>query len=305
MLSHITMFQPSAVDNALSTMQIIHKLINEMNIVIDEVNSIDSKANEYTDSKVLELKNQLEGQITLLNNRVTNLSSDVSTYTELVYEISNLIVQLQTRLTSEIARLDSKIDNNKIELLQSINNTLNLAKNYTDSEINKLKLYLEKLIKERTLYTYNIWNGKKEKIDKVILDSINIFTANVTKPITIAMLKKFLTVNMQTSSNVNTTLSDFTFGELKSVVENSGAGFTATLQKTQSETAKTLPIIKNTFYNAKVNQLARIYGIGYRLFRTKDIGNYVVPYRYYSAVTMYTGIDTFQLQESFSYIYNV
>ena len=48
MLNHITMFQPSAIDNALSTMQILHKLITQINTVIDEVNSIDSKANEYT-----------------------------------------------------------------------------------------------------------------------------------------------------------------------------------------------------------------------------------------------------------------
>ena len=66
MLNHITMFQPSAIDNALSTMQILHKLITQINTIIDEINSIDSRANEYTDEPVnvyLEIPHKDDGTI--------------------------------------------------------------------------------------------------------------------------------------------------------------------------------------------------------------------------------------------------
>ena len=62
MLNHITMFQPSAIDNALSTMQIIHKLISKINDIVDIVNNIDSKANEYTDKQIRILIDKIENE---------------------------------------------------------------------------------------------------------------------------------------------------------------------------------------------------------------------------------------------------
>lgn len=300
MLSHITMFQPSAVDNALSTMQIIHKLINEMNTVIDEVNTIDSKANEYTDSKVLELKNQLEEQINLLNNRVTNLSSDVSNYTELVYEISNLIVQLQTRLTSEIARLDDKIDSNKIELLQSINNVLNLAKNYTDTEISKLKLYIEKLIEERTIYAYSQFDGYKKPINNVLFDIQKRIACMASRDISINLFDRLMSVYIYAGGESAIQPKNCTISELNSIWENLTQDYVV-LQKSANATSSVMGKVIFKADDFRYNPFMHTYYLIYKLMKLRDISTYVSWYNIYQMLYSSIGFDSAQFTYTFNY----
>lgn len=133
MLNHITMFQPSAIDNAFSTLQIIHKLIKHMNKVIDEVNSIDSKANEYTDEQIRLAKNELNTRIDEVVLSITELETELKQfardYTDTqiddlkneyihnkLVEVYEAIENVNDRLTTLYERLDIKIDRTKNEL---------------------------------------------------------------------------------------------------------------------------------------------------------------------------------------------
>ena len=133
MLNHITMFQPSAIDNAFSTLQIIHKLIKHMNKVIDEVNSIDSKANEYTDEQIRLTKNELNSRIDdviiSIGQLETELKQFAKDYTDTqiddlkneyihnkLVEVYEAIEVVNDRLTTLYERLDIKIDRTKNEL---------------------------------------------------------------------------------------------------------------------------------------------------------------------------------------------
>ena len=55
-LTPFNLTQNISVDNALSTIQVIHQLIAKMNNVVEELNNIDSTANSYTDSEIEKVK---------------------------------------------------------------------------------------------------------------------------------------------------------------------------------------------------------------------------------------------------------
>ena len=149
MLNHITMFQPSAIDNALSTIQIIHKLINEINKVIDVLNDIDSKANEYTDEQIHKLDSKL----------TTEYKADIK------YEVD--------RLNKKIKELNDY----EIELNEKINNVNNKNRAYTDEKFKTLNdllnenvksIYssLESLRKSLVAYSDSLYKDAIKKIDE-------------------------------------------------------------------------------------------------------------------------------------------
>lgn len=123
MLNHITMFQPSAIDNALSTMQILHKLITQINTVIDEVNSIDSKANEYTDEQINTLKdfllNKINNDIKTLTKYIDN--QDKKNYNILDKKIDDVIKQVYIDIAKLKSDLILYIDDNDDKIKVIIN----------------------------------------------------------------------------------------------------------------------------------------------------------------------------------------
>ena len=123
MLNHITMFQPSAIDNALSTMQILHKLITQINTVIDEVNSIDSKANEYTDEQINTLKdfllNKINTDIKTLTEYINN--QDKKNYNILDKKIDDIIKQVYIDIAKLKSDLILYIDDNDDKIKVIIN----------------------------------------------------------------------------------------------------------------------------------------------------------------------------------------
>lgn len=130
-LTPFVLTQNIATDNALSTIQVIHKLINQMNKIIDEVNSIDSKANQYTDEQIVKLK------------------------AELVDKFENDINSLNDSLTKFILENDNQL---KEELLLELNSKVN--KIYTDVEKikNDLYLYIDNKDNQIIVKLYDIYN---------------------------------------------------------------------------------------------------------------------------------------------------
>lgn len=165
MLNHITMFQPSAIDNALSTMQILHKLITQINIIIDEINSIDSKANAYTDEQIKILKDFLVNKInTDIENTTKTLTEYINNQDEKNYNILNKkIDDVIKQVYIDIAKLKSDLilyiddNDNKIKVI-----------------INEVYEELYNLIKNGNDIIYSPVDGNLKSTKEVIADVMNI-----------------------------------------------------------------------------------------------------------------------------------
>lgn len=135
MINHISIFQPSAIDNALSTMQIIHKLINQMNIIIDEVNSIDSKANEYTDEQIKVLNDKIE-------NELIELEKTLKEYSDTLNNNLKLYVDSSDKQIYDLIKIEISLLKNEMKKME---NTLKL---YSDVGDSKLLIYIDNIYKE-------------------------------------------------------------------------------------------------------------------------------------------------------------
>lgn len=124
-LTKFELYQPAAIDNSLNSYQIIHKLIHEMNLIIDEVNNIDTRANEYTDEQISLLNTQLRAYINELNeitiahfesverDILTNKGdiADLKTAMNLISgEFDALRIDVNELITNSIAALKSYVD---------------------------------------------------------------------------------------------------------------------------------------------------------------------------------------------------
>ena len=198
MLNHITMFQPSAIDNALSTMQILHKLITQINTVIDEVNSIDSKANEYTDE-----------QIELLHRIIRDELSEVeSNLNNLIKSNSDDIVNIKTELIelhNNIKKLNEDIKSNT-DLIFSNYNVLIL-------KIAELKDYIDSVINGLNIKVFSPVTGYKTDIQNALNDIYNLYQIDFGN-VNLTYIKKLLQ-NVVTINNVNYNLLNIKFKHVK------------------------------------------------------------------------------------------
>lgn len=198
MLNHITMFQPSAIDNALSTMQILHKLINQINTLIDEVNSIDSKANEYTDE-----------QIELLHRIIRDELSEVeSNLNNLIKSNSDDIVNIKTELIelhNNIKKLNEDIKSNT-DLIFSNYNVLIL-------KIAELKDYIDSVINGLNIKVFSPVTGYKTDIQNALNDIYNLYQIDFGN-VNLTYIKKLLQ-NVVIINNVNYNLLNIKFKHVK------------------------------------------------------------------------------------------
>lgn len=136
MLTKFNLYQPAAIDNSLNSYQIIHKIIHEMNLIIDEVNNIDSKANEYTDEQINILNTQLRAYINELNDiTVTHFNSVDSAILSMNYSIE--------QLENDISALQISFNNLAVSVTEQINNSINAIKSYVDLQIEIVKKLIE------------------------------------------------------------------------------------------------------------------------------------------------------------------
>lgn len=198
MLNHITMFHPSAIDNALSTMQILHKLINQINTVIDEVNSIDSKANEYTDEQIELLHRIIEDELSEVESNLNNLIKSNSD------DIVNIKTEL-IELHNNIKKLNEDIKSN-IDLILSNYNVLIL-------KIAELKDYIDSVINGLNIKVFSPVTGYKTDIQNALNDIYNLYQIDFGN-VNLAYIKKLLQ-NIVTINNVNYNLLNIKFKHVK------------------------------------------------------------------------------------------
>lgn len=162
-LSPFLFSQNIATDNAINTIQCIHQLIAKINSVIDEVNSIDSKANDYTDSKITILRNSLESEISQLEHELKE------------YTISN-VNSLNTDITNRISTIYATINNLRTEL-----------KSYSDINDSKLYVHIDEvynelvdLIKKGNAIVYSPYDGQRKNVEDCLYDVARMIQFNTS-----------------------------------------------------------------------------------------------------------------------------
>lgn len=204
MLSHVTLFQPSAIDNAMSTVQIIHKLINEMNIIIDEVNNIDSKANEYTDEQIALLKSELSVKFDEIEVLINSLSGRIDTNSINIQDLYSRIADLRQIVINNTSFLDNKIDNVELSLTNQMQQAYTTLWHYIDSKVDILEKLIESLKETKV---FNIY-GRKSSIQNALDDIYKIM--NPHTDITINQLLTIIDNGQTYWGSVNKYFKDIT-----------------------------------------------------------------------------------------------
>lgn len=140
MLTKFNLYQPAAIDNSLNSYQIIHKIIAKMNDVIDEINNIDSKANEYTDEQIRLLKAELqtkfddiESEIVLLNGRIDLTNSNLTTLENAFNDFKTAITGSVNQLSINVAALSDYVAQTESMLINYINNKIDILTHLIES----------------------------------------------------------------------------------------------------------------------------------------------------------------------------
>ncbi len=137
MINHFSIFQPNAWDNSIVPINIVHKLINQMNELIDVVNAIEDvgfeRAKAYTDE-----------QVAVINARISDIQRTIVSISEYQTQLNTRITTLDERETGHYNTLTTAVE----QLNARIDYTRNELKNYTDISILELKNQLETEIEE-------------------------------------------------------------------------------------------------------------------------------------------------------------
>lgn len=134
-LTPFTLTQNISVDNALSTIQVIHQIITKVNNVVDYVNNLEIDANAYTDEQIKALNEKIEKELleleTTLKTYSDNLNNNMKTYVD---ERDRFILDL---LSSSMVTIREEI--------QKVEKALRL---YIDTEDSKIYVYIDEIYKE-------------------------------------------------------------------------------------------------------------------------------------------------------------
>ena len=159
-LTPFNLTQNISVDNALSTIQVIHQLIAQMNNVVEELNNIDSTANSYTDSEIEKVKSIISSLESELKSLIETNSTDIALLQSAINVIEN-----------RLEELNSYVDSKNLEILNLVNtNYKTLCALYS-----AFKNEVIELLNANEPIVTNPTNGLKDKLSKCLLD---IYTVN-------------------------------------------------------------------------------------------------------------------------------
>lgn len=167
-LTPFMLSQNIALDNALSTIQVIHQLISKINDVIDGLNNINVTANEYTDEQIKKLAMKIESDLKSLETTLKAYSDksieDLKNYTD------ENVEDLRNEYKVEVAKLHNDI----IELETTLKAYSDLGDSNLKVYINSLYDELLNLIKNGNVLIYSPVDGDLKSVKDVIFDLANI-----------------------------------------------------------------------------------------------------------------------------------
>ena len=168
-IPHFTVYQPNGWSNSILPIDVLHKLINEMNGVIDIVNHMEDesveRAKEYTDSQInivedsiaatnntLDQVNQsLQASIRSINQSITVLQSQLSTYGERLNEVS----ARELDHYAEIGRTITQIYSDMRALGSQLRNYADVKdlvlKEQLEAEIEELRVVINDILNVETI----------------------------------------------------------------------------------------------------------------------------------------------------------
>lgn len=167
-LTPFTLTQNIALDNALSTIQVIHQLISKINDVITELNNINVTANDYTDEQIRKLTEKIDSDLTELENTLKAYSdAGVSNLKEYVdTDVANLRADLNTAVTN--LKADIKLLERDLKLYSDVGDSL--LKVY----INTLYDELLEIITNGKNLIYSPVDGGFKSVKDAIFDMANV-----------------------------------------------------------------------------------------------------------------------------------
>lgn len=299
-ITPFTLQQNIATDNAFSTIQVIHQIKAKMDEVIAIVNGIETDAHDYTDAKVLELSNRIDGEIASLENIVRDNNQRVAELTARVVVLESDLAELNNLLFTKYAELDSKITDEKNARIQADLATLSEAVNYTDSEINKLKAWVEEVINDRTAYAYSQWDGFKKPIDDVLEDIQKRIACMASRDLSVALFRKMLDVTLVYDSGQSVKGLNCTIDELTTAL--TGVQSYTYLQKTAGGATSVMGRLDFTIDDFRTNCFTYGYYLAYRLpFNRDPDGTHVTWFSLYANEKSLNGLDTSTYTDQFNY----
>lgn len=167
-LTPFNLSQNIALDNALSTIQVIHQLISKVNNVIDELNNINVTANDYTDEQIKKLALKIESDF-------KSLETNLKTYSDKsIEDLKNYIDENVEDLRNEYKVEVAKLHNDIIELEKTLKAYSDLGDSHLKVYINSIYDELLNLIKNGNNLIYSPVDGDLKSVQDALFDIVNI-----------------------------------------------------------------------------------------------------------------------------------
>lgn len=168
MLPKFTIFQPNGWDNSILPIDIIHKLINQMNTTIDYINDMEDhsveRAKEYTDSQI----SIVNDSIASTNNTIDQINNTLqASIRSLSYSITTLQTQYNA-LSSNLSDLNTREANHYTEIGRAINQVY--------SDMNALGVQLRNYADIKDLVLKEQLETQIEDLRNIVNDLLNIKT---------------------------------------------------------------------------------------------------------------------------------
>lgn len=168
-LNRFYLSQNISIDNALSMNQILHQIVNQIKEIVDFINNLELRANEYTDEQIRILNDQLQEQLAALEQTLKTYTDDsIGTYNADV-------------INPQLTTIRDTIDTLRRTLNERIDNEVGVLNRRIDSEVSTLnriiednKTYLEDLIKKGMAYVYSSISGLHLPLQDVLGEIGNV-----------------------------------------------------------------------------------------------------------------------------------
>ncbi len=200
--------QNISIDNALSMNQILHQIVNEIKGIVDFINNLELRANEYTDEQIRLLNERLQAQLETLEDTLKTYTNDK------IDEYNAEIINPQlTEIRNTIDTINRTINERIDREVGIINRHINSVESTLNKKIDDTKEYLEELIRKGNQLVYSSISGRKIPIQDTLFEmgnalkqilSYNWNTINLLKTVggtTYDFIRNISNFNITYSSN--------------------------------------------------------------------------------------------------------
>lgn len=160
--------QNISIDNALSMNQILHQIVNEIKGIVDFINNLELRANEYTDEQIRLLNERLQAQLETLEDTLKTYTNDkIDEYNAEI--IKPQLIEIRNTIDTINRTINERIDRE----VGILNRHINSVESTLNKKIDDTKEYLEELIKKGNQLVYSSISGRKIPIQDTLFEMGN------------------------------------------------------------------------------------------------------------------------------------